>query len=329
MTRIEQQPAGLRIIFAGTPAFAAMHLEALIGSRHQVIAVYTQPDRPAGRGKKLHASPVKEVALAHHIPVYQPLNFKAKEPQEELAALQADLMVVVAYGLILPKIILNSPRLGCINVHASLLPRWRGAAPIQRAIEAGDTESGVTIMRMDEGLDTGDMLVKAVCPIFTTDTGGTLHDRLLTIGVPALLEGLDQIQMGTINPEKQDDSKSNYAPKLSKNEAALNWNLSAVELERKVRAFNPFPVAYIKLQGTEDAARIRVWAASATMTFTSSPVGSITQITNEGLWIACAEGQLILEVLQLPGKKALSIIELLRGHPTLFKVGDLLEIPEC
>lgn len=317
----------LKIIFAGTPEFAAEHLNALIGSRHQVIAVYSQPDRPAGRGKKLTASPVKEVALANSIPVYQPLNFKSDEAKAELAALDADLMVVVAYGLILPKTVLDTPRLGCINVHASILPRWRGAAPIQRAIEAGDTETGVTIMQMDVGLDTGNMLIKAFCPILATDTGGILHDRLLTIGTPALLAALDQIESGQINPIKQDDSLSNYAPKLSKEEAALNWHLPAIELERKVRAFNPFPIAHTKPAGTSDDARIRVWMAKATDKISNAQLGSITQITAEGLWIACAQGQLILEQLQLPGKKAMNVGEILRGHPDLFKVGDLLEIP--
>lgn len=331
MTQTHQQSnAGLRIIFAGTPEFAAAHLKVLLASRHRIIAVYTQPDRPAGRGKKLSASPVKEVALEHNIVVHQPVSFKTKEAQGELAAMNADLMVVVAYGLILPKIILDSPRLGCINVHASLLPRWRGAAPIQRSIEAGDTETGITIMQMDVGLDTGDILIKVPCPILSTDTGGSLHNRLLTIGAPALLDALNQIETGATKSTQQDDNQSNYAPKLSKDEAALNWKLSAVELERKVRAFNPFPVAYIKPLGAKfDDARIRVWAANATMTFATAPLGCIIQITNEGLWVACAEGQLILEVLQLPGKKALSVTELLRGHPNLFKVGDLLEIPEC
>lgn len=320
---------GLRIVFAGTPEFAAEHLKALLASRHQVIAVYSQPDRPAGRGKKLTASPVKEVALAHQIPVYQPLNFKSDEAKAELAALNADLMVVVAYGLILPKVVLDTPRLGCINVHASILPRWRGAAPIQRAIEAGDNETGVTIMQMDVGLDTGDMLIKAFCPILSTDTGGILHDRLLTIGTPALLQALDQIQTGTTQPTKQDDSLSNYAPKLNKEEAALNWQLSAAELERKVRAFNPFPVAHTKPAGAGDEDRIRVWAAKAVDKTLNAPLGSITQITPEGLWIACATGQLILEQLQLPGKKAMTVGEILRGHPTLFKVGQQLEQPEC
>jgi methionyl-tRNA formyltransferase len=320
---------GLRIIFAGTPEFAAEHLKTLLTSRHQVIAVYSQPDRPAGRGKKLTASPVKEVALACNIPVYQPLNFKSSEAVAELAGLHADLMVVVAYGLILPKVVLDAPHLGCINVHASILPRWRGAAPIQRAIEAGDSETGVTIMQMDVGLDTGDMLIKAFCPILTEDTGGSLHDKLITIGAPALLQALDQIEAGTAKPEKQDDSLSNYAPKLSKEEAALDWRLPAIELERKVRAFNPFPVAHTKPADTGDDQRIRVWTARSEDKTTAAALGSITKISAEGLWVACAQGQLVLEQLQLPGKKAMSVGEILRGHPDLFKVGDQLEQSAC
>lgn len=320
---------GLRIIFAGTPEFAAEHLKTLLGSHHQVIAVYSQPDRPAGRGKKLTASPVKEVALANNIPVYQPLNFKAPEAIAELSNLKADLMVVVAYGLILPKAVLDAPRLGCINVHASILPRWRGAAPIQRAIEAGDSETGVTIMQMDVGLDTGDMLIKAYCPILPEDTGGSLHDKLIQIGSPALLEALGQLQTGTAKPEKQDDSLSNYAPKLSKEEAALNWLLPAKELAQRVRAFNPFPVAHTKPAGAGDDQRIRVWAAVASDKMSTTKAGCISQINEQGLWVACAEGQLVLEQLQLPGKKAMKIDEILRGHPDLFKVGDQLEQPLC
>jgi methionyl-tRNA formyltransferase len=320
---------GLRIIFAGTPEFAAEHLTALLTSQHQVIAVYSQPDRPAGRGKKLNASPVKAVALANNIPVYQPLNFKSPEAVAELTALNADLMIVVAYGLILPKVILDAPRLGCINVHASILPRWRGAAPIQRAIEAGDTETGVTIMQMDVGLDTGDMLTKVFCPILAEDTGGSLHDKLIEIGTPALLATLEQLQYGDLKPEQQDDSLSNYAPKLNKEEAALNWQLSALELERKVRAFNPFPVAHTKPAGTGDDQRIRVWAAKAIAKNTTAAPGSITQIDADGLWIACAQGQLILEQLQLPGKKAMLLSDILRGHPDLFKLGEQMEQAVC
>ena len=237
-------------------------------------------------------------------------------------------MVVVAYGLILPQAVLDTPRLGCINVHASILPRWRGAAPIQRAIEAGDTETGVTIMQMDIGLDTGNMLIKAFCPILATDTGGILHDRLLTIGTPALLEALEQIQSGKTTPIKQDDSLSNYAPKLHKEEAALNWQLSALELERKARAFNPFPVAHTKPSGAGDDARIRVWMAKATDKTSDASLGSITHIDAQGVWVACKQGQLILENIQLPGKKALNVGEILRGHTDLFKIGDVFEQPQ-
>lgn len=318
---------GLKIIFAGTPDFAAAHLQTLLSSRHQVIAVYSQPDRPAGRGKKLTASPVKEVALANNIPVYQPLNFKSDEAKAELAALDADLMVVVAYGLILPKAVLDTPRLGCINVHASILPRWRGAAPIQRAIEAGDTEAGVTIMQMDVGLDTGDMLIKATCPILATDTGGSLHDKLIALGAPALLAALDQLQIGTARPEKQDDSLSNYAPKLSKEEAALNWRLPAAELERKVRAFNPFPIAHTKPAGAGDDARIRVWAARALEGSSETQPGTIEGITPDGILVACQHGYLLLEQLQLPSKKPMSVRDILLGHPGIFKRGDQLEQP--
>ena len=318
---------GLRIVFAGTPDFAAAHLHALLASRHQVIGVYSQPDRPAGRGKKLTASPVKAVALAHGLPVYQPLNFKAPESIDELRGLNADVMVVVAYGLILPKAVLDAPRLGCINVHASLLPRWRGAAPIQRALEAGDSETGVTIMQMDVGLDTGDMLVKARCPILPDDTGGSLHDRLITLGMPALLEALDQLQAGSAQPERQDDGLSNYAPKLSKEEAELDWRLAAVELARKVRAFNPFPVAHTKPAGAGDDQRIRVWAATAVAGNTGAVPGTITRLDDQGLWVACAQGQLVLQQLQLPGKKAMAVSDILRGHPDLFRTGDPLEQP--
>lgn len=319
----------LRIIFAGTPEFAAEHLSALLGSRHEVIAVYSQPDRPAGRGKKLTPSPVKEVALAHAIPIYQPINFKSEEAIAELTALNADLMVVVAYGLILPKAVLEAPRLGCVNVHASILPRWRGAAPIQRAIEAGDSETGVTIMQMDVGLDTGDMLIKAFCPILPEDTGGTLHDKLIAIGTPALLEALEHIAAGTLQPEQQDDRLSNYAPKLNKEEAALNWNLPAPSLALKVRAFNPFPVAHTKPAGTGDDQRIRVWSAAAVDTTVAAPPGQITRVDADGLWVACTQGQLILKQLQLPGKKAMTVSEILRGHPDLFTLGEQLELPSC
>jgi len=317
----------LKIIFAGTPEFAAAHLQALLSSKHQVIAVYTQPDRPAGRGKKLTASPVKEIALQHNIPVYQPINFKTIEAQQELKILQADLMVVVAYGLILPKIILDAPRLGCINVHASILPRWRGAAPIQRAIEAGDSKTGVTIMQMDVGLDTGDMLLKAECNISAEDTGGSLHDKLITIGLPALLHAVNSIEVKNISPEKQPELGVTYASKLQKEEAALNWNLSAVELERKVRAFNPFPVAHTKMLDARDDQRFRVWRASVVNEKAAHKPGNIFRIDASGLYISCHDSVLRLEEIQLAGKKSMSVAEILRGHPDLFRQGDQLGFP--
>lgn len=317
---------GLRIVFAGTPAFAAHHLQQLLDSRHQVVAVYSQPDRPAGRGKKLAASPVKQLALAHQLPVYQPASLKDPEALQQLATLDADIMVVVAYGLLLPAAVLTTPRLGCINVHASLLPRWRGAAPIQRAIEAGDEQTGVTIMQMDVGLDTGDMLVKAECPITAEDTGGSLHDRLLEIGGPALLRALDQLQQGCAQPEKQDDSQACYAAKLSKDEALLDWRLPAAVLARKVRAFNPFPVAYTRLTAAPAEERIRVLAAQPVAETGGQP-GEIRQVSGAGVQVACGDQALLLTGVQLPGKKAMPVDELLRDHPDYFQAGARLESP--
>ncbi|BFM13831.1 methionyl-tRNA formyltransferase [Maricurvus nonylphenolicus] len=313
--------SGLRIVFAGTPDFAAHHLQTLLNSEHEVIAVYTQPDRPAGRGKKLAASPVKALALEHNIAVYQPQNFKEQADRDALAELNADIMVVVAYGLLLPKAVLDTPRLGCINVHASLLPRWRGAAPIQRAVAAGDTETGVTIMQMDVGLDTGDMLVISRCPIEANDTGGSLHDRLLTLGGPALIEALEQLAQGTAQPEKQDDSLANYAHKLTKQEAALDWQLSAEELDRQIRAFNPFPVAYF----SQDKDRIRVWDAEINPTVTQAEAGTIIHVDKDAIDVACGQHSLKLKQLQLPGKKVLSIKDILNGHAQRFSVGSVLQ----
>lgn len=317
--------AGLRIIFAGTPEFAAHHLQALLDSHHQVIAVYSQPDRPAGRGKKLSSSPVKTLALAHQVPVYQPLSLKDPAAQAELQALNADIMVVVAYGLLLPKAVLDIPRLGCINVHASLLPRWRGAAPIQRALEAGDTVTGVTIMQMDVGLDTGDMLVKAECPILPDDTGGRLHDRLLTLGPSALLKALDELARGATKPEQQDDSQSCYAAKLQKDEAQLDWRMPAEVLARKVRAFNPFPVAFTCL--TDSSERIRIWEAQAVTAAAAVPEGTVTEVDSRGVLVRCGTGSLLLQRLQLPGKTPMAVEDILRGHPQLFTPGQTLELP--
>jgi len=305
----------LNIVFAGTPDFAAEHLKALVDSRHNVIAVYSQPDRPAGRGKKLQPSPVKKVALEHDIPVYQPVNFKQDGALEELQALNADIMVVVAYGLLLPKAVLDAPKMGCINVHASILPRWRGAAPIQRAVEAGDSETGITIMQMDEGLDTGDMLNKVTLDIRANETGGSLHDRLLEKGPQSLLQTLTLLQAGEAIAEKQNDLQANYAHKLSKEEALVNWNDSAENIERRVRAFNPFPVAYTLL-GDQ---RIKVWQACNLGQTTRLLPGTIASVSNEGIDVATGDGLIRLVTLQLPNKKAMSVADILNGQSQLFQ----------
>ncbi|WP_419534092.1 methionyl-tRNA formyltransferase [Endozoicomonas sp.] len=307
----------LRIIFAGTPEFASAHLQAILDSQHQVIAVYTQPDRPAGRGQKLMPSPVKSLALEHNIPVFQPKSLRNEDAQKELASLDADLMVVVAYGLILPQAVLDTPTLGCINVHGSILPRWRGAAPIQRAIEAGDTESGVTIMQMDAGLDTGDMLLKAFCPIHPTDTASNLHDRLIEVGQPALIQSLDDIAGGNIHPEKQDDKLANYAHKMSKEEARLDWQKSAQALDQQIRAFNPWPVAITALDDTN----IRVWEAMALEESSTEEPGTLIKADKDGLDIACSEGTLRIKRLQLAGSRAMTVQELLNSKKAMFSTG--------
>ena len=307
----------LRIIFAGTPEFASAHLQAILDSQHQVIAVYTQPDRPAGRGQKLMPSPVKSLALEHNIPVFQPKSLRNEDAQKELASLDADLMVVVAYGLILPQAVLDTPTLGCINVHGSILPRWRGAAPIQRAIEAGDTESGVTIMQMDAGLDTGDMLLKAFCPIHPTDTASNLHDRLIEVGQPALIQSLDDIAGGNIHPEKQDDKLANYAHKMSKEEARLDWQKSAQALDQQIRAFNPWPVAITALDDTN----IRVWEATALEESSTEEPGTLIKADKDGLDIACSEGTLRIKRLQLAGSRAMTVQELLNSKKAMFSTG--------
>ncbi len=317
---LSQDRSPLRIIFAGTPDFAAQHLLSLIESSHHVVGVYTQPDRPAGRGKKLQPSAVKKVALDHQLPVFQPLNFKDQADVDELASLQADIMVVVAYGLILPESVLDAPRFGCINVHASLLPRWRGAAPIQRAIEAGDLESGVTIMQMDAGLDTGDMLLTSSCPIESRDSTTDLHDKLIEIGKPALLRALAQIEKGNVQAIPQDNSGATYAQKIQKSEGQLDWAQDAVVLERKIRAFNPFPVCYTELDGQ----RIRIHRAFVLETHSSSKAGEIMAVSPQGLDIQTGKGTLRVEQLQMPGKKALPVSEILKGYADLFRPGTVL-----
>ncbi|HEC18025.1 MAG TPA: methionyl-tRNA formyltransferase [Gammaproteobacteria bacterium] len=303
----------LNLLFAGTPEFAAHSLQALLDSEHQVLAVYTQPDRPAGRGRKLTASPVKALALEHDLPVLQPQTLREAEVQQALADWQADVLVVVAYGLILPQAVLDAPRLGCLNVHASLLPRWRGAAPIQRAILAGDTETGVTIMQMDAGLDTGDMLYKVSCPIEPTDTAATLHDRLAGLGATALVETLRRLDAGEVQPEKQDDAQATYAEKLQKSEALIEWSQSAEVLSRTVRAFNPWPVAFTRWHDQN----LRIWFAQALKETRDAPPGTVLAESREGIDVATCEGVLRITQLQLPGGKALDAGQFLNAHSLL------------
>jgi methionyl-tRNA formyltransferase len=304
----------VKIIFAGTPHFAAHALEALI-REHEVVAVLTQPDRPSGRGMQLTASPAKQLALQQGLPVLQPQTLKTEEIQKTLADLKADLMVVAAYGLILPKAVLQIPRLGCLNIHASLLPRWRGAAPIQRAILAGDAETGITIMQMDEGLDTGDMLLRKHCRIDGTDTAETLHDRLALLGAQAICEALQALATGKLSPQKQDGAQATYAAKLTKAEAALDWKLSAAELERAVRAYFPFPVAFSFHSGTA----IKILKAAVKPGNGADP-GTVVQVDKEGIQVACGDGLLSLLMLQKPGGKPLPAAQFLQGFPV--KVGD-------
>ncbi|WP_462173630.1 methionyl-tRNA formyltransferase [Pseudoalteromonas xiamenensis] len=308
----------LRIVFAGTPDFAARHLAALIHSHHEVIAVYSQPDRPAGRGKKLKASEVKELALQHNIPVYQPENFKSDEAKAELAALNADVMVVVAYGLLLPKAVLDMPKFGCLNVHGSILPRWRGAAPIQRSIWAGDAETGVTIMQMDVGLDTGDMLHIVTCPIESTDTSASLYEKLAQTGPSALLETLDQVASGSTQPVKQDDAEANYAKKLSKEEAQIDWTMGAEQIERNIRAFNPWPVAFTQMQNHT----VKIWQAEVDVR--SGEAGKVLSADKSGIVIATGDKALRITLLQPEGKKPMSAQDFLNGRADWVTVGSLV-----
>lgn len=311
----------LRILFAGTPDFAASSLQALLDAGHDVIGVYTQPDRPAGRGRKLTPSPVKKVALEHELPVYQPLNFKQEEDRQTLADLNADLMIVVAYGLLLPKAVLEAPRLGCINVHASLLPRWRGAAPIHRALLAGDSETGVTIMQMDEGLDTGAMLLKKSCPITATETSGELHDKLAQIGAEALLESLPGIADQSIHHEVQDGSAANYAHKLEKAEGEIDWQRSAAEIAIQIRGLSPWPVAYSSLNGSP----LRIWYAEATdQNCKGAAAGTIIRTDKKAIYVACGDNALKLLKIQLPGSKAMECSAVLNAKRDLFADGNQL-----
>jgi methionyl-tRNA formyltransferase len=313
----------MKIIFAGTPHFAASALAALL-REHRVVAVLTQPDRPAGRGMQLAASPVKQLALQHGLAVLQPATLKTEQVQRSIAALDADVMVVAAYGLILPQAVLQLPRQGCLNIHASLLPRWRGAAPIQRAILAGDNETGITIMQMDEGLDTGDMLLHHACPIEANDTAQTLHDKLAEMGASSILEALRLLQENRLTPIKQGNDAACYAAKLLKSEAQIDWRQDARQIERAVRAYNPFPVCHANLNGVA----IKVWQAELCLDKLSEPdkccnPGKVIAVDKSGITVACGKDALRLEALQRPGGKAQPAAQFLQAMPV--KVGDVFD----
>lgn len=312
----------LNIIFAGTPDFAAQHLAALLQSEHNIVAVYCPPDKPAGRGKKLTACATKILALAHNIPVQQPENFKTLESQLTVASYQADVMVVVAYGLLLPIVILETPRLGCINVHGSILPKWRGAAPIQRALEAGDPQTGVTIMQMDKGLDTGAMIFTATCDITAKDTSASLYDKLAVLGPKALLSTITLMASGEYKRQPQDNAQATHAAKLDKADAELNWQQPASVLDRKVRAYIPWPVAQFTFNENNKEHRIRVWQASVIELEHNQIPGTIISYDKQGIVVATPENALRLEILQLPGKKALAVADILNGKADWFAKGQ-------
>lgn len=317
---------GMRLIFAGTPEFAATVLAALLASEHQVAAVYTQPDRPAGRGRKPTASPVKRLALAHGLACEQPASLGGAQAQRDLAAYDADAMIVAAYGLLLPEAVLATPRLGCINVHASLLPRWRGAAPIQHAILAGDRETGISIMQMDAGLDTGPVLRRASCAIRDDDTGGSLDDTLAALGAATLIETLAALAADGLRAESQDERLVTLAPRIAKSDGRLDWRRPAVQLERRVRAFDPWPVAYTDRPAARAGAaveRLRVWRTQVLGDAPSAVPGTVLASGAAGIDVATGEGALRILTLQAPGKRIMSSGEYLNARP--LPVGTLLD----
>lgn len=306
----------MKLIFAGTPEFAAQALQAIIDAGHQVALVLTQPDRPAGRGMSLQPSPVKKLALEHDIEVFQPLTLREAAAQQRIAAVGAEVMVVAAYGLILPQVVLDLPRFGCINIHASLLPRWRGAAPIQRALLAGDGETGVCIMQMEAGLDTGPVLLRGAFPIEAVDTTASLHDRLAELGGRLVVEALGKLPLPA---EAQPQEGVTYAHKIEKAEALVDWSRSAAELDRHIRAFNPFPGAQALFGGQT----VKLWQASPVVG--QGEIGQILAVDRSSIVIACGDGALAVSELQKAGGKRLPVQQFLAGHP--LKVGDRFDIP--
>ena len=306
----------MKLIFAGTPEFAAQALRAIVAAGHDVAMVLTQPDRPAGRGMSLQPSAVKKVALENGIEVFQPLTLRDAEAQAKVAAVGAEVMVVAAYGLILPQVVLDMPRFGCINIHGSLLPRWRGAAPIQRALLAGDVETGVCIMQMEAGLDTGPVLLRGAFPINASDTTATLHDRLAELGARLIVEALGKLPLPA-EPQPADDVT--YAHKIEKAEALIDWSKSAAELDRHIRAFNPFPGAQALFGGQT----VKLW--QATPVAGDGEIGTILAVDRSSVVIACGEGALAVSELQKAGGKRLPVQQFLAGHP--LKVGDRFAMP--
>jgi len=308
----------LKIVFAGTPDFAASSLQALLNSEHEVIAVYTQPDKKGKRKNQMAPRPVKDLAVEHNIPVFQPTTLKTEEEQLALTNLKADIMVVVAYGMLLPKAILETPRLGCINVHGSLLPRWRGAAPVERSMLAGDAETGVTIMQMDEGLDTGDMLYKVTTPIEQNDTAASVFDRLATIGSEALIETLKQFQQETVSPEPQDDNLATYAKKLQKTEGVIDWSTSATDIDLKIRTLSPRVAVTFKLG--EEVVKL----LGCELVEQNGNPGEILPSDKKSIVVACGEGAIKIKQLQLPGKKPMDSAAVLNSKREQFSAGVVL-----
>jgi len=311
----------LNIVFAGTPAFTCPALDALAASKHHLSAIYTQPDRPAGRGRRMQASPAKQWAEAHHIPVYQPLNFKNQAAQDELKALKPDILVVIAYGLILPQAVLDIPRLGCINVHASLLPNWRGASPIQASLLHGDAETGVTIMQLDAGMDTGPMLARATCKIPANATAHSLHDRLAELAAEPLLETLDALAENRAHPIAQNHELATYAPKITKQDAIINWHKPAIQIERQIRAYNPWPIA--RTEAGEQT--LRIHQARALAQTTDAEPGTVLSLDATGMLVATGENILCIETIQFAGGKPLSVSDWLNARKQTLYVGLKLQ----